>query len=118
MRHFNYNEFDSPDEVGSGLTNMDQPFLDKLDDAREEADVSFNINSGYRTINHNDFVSGKSNSSHLKGLAADIACNSSRKRFLILKALINVGFTRIGIADTFIHVDDDKNKDQQVNWLY
>ena len=31
---------------------------------------------------------------------------------------MQVGFNRIGIADTFIHVDDDKDKSQQVIWTY
>jgi hypothetical protein len=33
-------------------------------------------------------------------------------------ALIASGFTRIGIADTFIHVDNDPVKTPAVVWLY
>jgi len=32
--------------------------------------------------------------------------------------LIMVGFTRFGIADTFIHVDLDLDKAQGVIWTY
>jgi len=31
---------------------------------------------------------------------------------------MHVGFNRIGIADTFIHVDDDRNKACGVIWTY
>ena len=58
------------------------------------------------------------NSSHIKGLAVDISVKDSRTRFIILDALIKVGFNRIGIADTFIHVDDDRNKACGVIWTY
>ena len=63
-------------------------------------------------------IGGRVGSSHIKGLAADIHCNSSRDRALIVKSLLEVGITRIGIAKTFIHCDVDKQKDQDVIWLY
>ena len=100
---------------------MDKDFLEKLDYARGNAGVPFKINSGYRTKEWNYKVGGRSSalgSSHLKGLAADIHCNNSRDRALIIKALLEVGITRIGIANTFIHCDVDKRKDQDVIWLY
>ena len=117
MNNFSYNEFDSPDEIGSG-SKMNQLFLNMLDDARSIANTPFIINSGYRTIEHNSNVGGKSNSSHLRGLAADIKVNDSRTRGLILKALREAGFNRIGIAKTFLHVDFDSTKANNVTWLY
>ena len=117
MKHFDYYEFDSPDVDGSGQM-MDKDFLEMLDEARAIADVSFTINSGYRTKAHNEKVGGKPESSHLKGLAADIKCKDSRSRYIILDALFQVGFTRIGIANSFIHVDADFDKSQNVIWTY
>lgn len=98
--------------------NMDANFLCKLDEAREYAGIPFIINSAYRSVADNERVGGKKNSSHLKGLAVDIKTTDSRTRFLILDALFMVGFTRIGIADTFIHVDLDSDKSQNVVWTY
>lgn len=97
---------------------MDVDFLAKLDEAREYAGIPFKINSAYRSPSHNAKIGGKPNSSHLKGLAVDISVKGSRQRFLILDALITVGFTRIGISDTFIHVDLDFDKSQDVVWTY
>mgnify|MGYP000032029474 FL=1 len=96
---------------------MDVDFLVKLDKAREFAKVPFVINSAYRSPEHAESIKNPT-SSHIKGLAVDIKATDSRTRYKVLNALMHVGFNRIGIADTFIHVDDDKDKSQQVIWTY
>ena len=96
---------------------MDVNFLCKLDEAREYAGIPFIINSAYRSPEHPLSISNPT-SSHIKGLAVDISAKDSRQRFLILDALFMVGFNRIGIAGTFIHVDLDIDKSQNVIWTY
>ena len=117
LTYFKITEFDSPDEVGSGY-RMNKDFIRRLDTARGIAGIPFKINSVYRTAAHNEKVGGRVGSSHKKGLAADIRYYGSRERYLILNALMQVGINRIGIAKTFIHCDVDKNKDEDVIWLY
>ena len=122
MKYFEISEFDSPDEVGSGKY-MDSEFLRMLDEARELAQIPFRITSGYRTPSHNAYVGGvqaglkSKGSSHLFGYAADIACNNSSDREIILAAVIKAGFRRVGIANSFIHIDNDPDKNAAV-WLY
>ena len=96
---------------------MDVDFLAKLDEAREYAEIPFIINSAYRSPEHKESIKNPT-SSHIKGLAVDIKAKDSRTRGIILEALRSVGFTRIGIAKTFIHVDLDYSKSQNVTWLY
>jgi uncharacterized protein YcbK (DUF882 family) len=117
LKHFKLSEFDSPDLPGSG-EKMSRKFLKMLDEAREIADTPFVINSGYRTDSHNNYVGGKSNSSHLKGMAVDIRCHDDASRSKIIEALIKVGFNRIGVAKTFIHVDNDPQKNSNRIWVY
>ena len=117
MRNFNLKEFDSPDLSGSGL-NMDRSFLEMLDKARDIAYIPFKITSGYRTKSRNQIVGGVEGSSHTKGVACDIACSNSRARYIIIQSLLEAGFTRIGIASNFIHVDSDCEKSQNVIWTY
>lgn len=117
MKYFNYEEFDSPDVQGSGQL-MEEELLHMLDAARKAYGKPMNINSGYRTKAHNEKVGGTCNSSHLKGLAADISCKNSSDRFILYDALRKVGFKRIGVSSTFIHIDIDKNKSQNVTWTY
>jgi len=97
--------------------NMDLGFLAKLDEAREYAGIPFVINSSYRSPEQPESIKNPT-SSHIKGLAVDIKAKDSRTRYKVLEALIHVGFNRIGIADTFIHVDDDKQKSSNVIWTY
>lgn len=100
-----------------GENKMDTMFIMNLVRARRIAGIPFKINSGYRCKKHNLEEKGSPTSSHLKGLAADIACLKPSTRGSILKALITVGFKRIGIKDTCIHVDSDPDKTEAV-WLY
>ncbi len=117
MKYFNYEEFDSPDIQGSGQL-MDPGLLDMIDKAREIYGKPIRVTSGYRTEPHNRKVGGVDSSSHLKGLAIDVACVRSNDRFEMLTALIEVGFNRIGVASTFIHVDIDPDKVSNVIWTY
>lgn len=122
MRYFNYTEFDSPDELGSGK-QMSEKILDMLDLAREKFDKPIKITSGFRTEAYNKDLKARgykasSKSSHLKGLAVDIQCNNSKDRFELVDILLDVGFNRIGIANTFIHADIDEDKPSHVIWTY
>jgi hypothetical protein len=121
-KYFETSEFDSPDIIGSGV-NMDNDFMEMLEHAREIAGIPFKVNSGFRSENHNARVGGVSKSStnrgssHLYGFAADLSCTNSKDREVIIRCLVEAGFRRLGIAKTFIHVDNDPHKPNAV-WLY
>lgn len=123
MNYFTYKEFDSPDAPGSGSL-MNEDFLEMIDDVREKFGKPIIINSGYRTEEHNNAVGGSpktetsKGSSHMYGLAADIKCTNSTDRFHLIYLLQEAGFQRIGVADTFLHIDLDFDKPQQVMWTY
>ena len=117
LKHFKLSEFDSPDAPGSG-SKMQPKFLQMLDNARSIAGVPFKVNSGYRTAAHNAKVGGVADSSHCQGWAADLAATTGTSKFTIVNALLKAGFTRIGIASSFVHVDCDPIKPAQVIWTY
>lgn len=114
VRYFNKDEMMCP---CCRKDNTKLRLLLMLDSARANAGIAFHINSGCRCNKLNELVGGKINSSHIKGLAVDIKCTNSVERGIILKSLIEVGFKRIGISDTFIHVDIDETKPDCI-WLY
>ena len=123
MKYFTTSEFDSPDKPGSGSL-MSKTIIEMLDDVRGKFGKPIVINSGYRTEEHNAKVGGKpktktsKGSSHMYGLAVDIKCTNSTDRFHLIYLLQETGFQRIGVAKTFIHVDIDFDKSQEVMWAY
>ncbi len=116
MKYFKESEF-TCDGVNC-FDKMSPKLLEMLEEARDVADVPFNLTSTWRSKSKNKDAGGKPNSAHLRGNAVDIACDSSFKRLIMLEALIGAGFTRIGVAKTFIHVDCDMELPQEVMWMY
>ena len=118
MMYFKANEFICKcGDCNMGLADMNAEMVQKLDLARAIAKTPFGINSAVRCPIHNRRVGGIEDSAHITGNAVDIRCTDSNKRFLIIQALISVGFNRIGVYDTFIHVDNDDSKPTKVVWI-
>jgi uncharacterized protein YcbK (DUF882 family) len=99
-------------------SDMHPDTLLRFNEARELAGVPFAINSAYRSVEHEKRMGRAGTSSHTTGRAMDIACTNGNARMKIVQALLKAGFTRIGIASTFIHADDDPTKSQNVIWTY
>jgi len=90
-----------------------------LDELRERCGFPIIITSGLRTKEENDKLpDAVEDSAHIFGLAADIYCIDSTKRDKIFNTLKDLGIVRRGMGTTFIHLDIDKSKPQNVVWLY
>lgn len=116
LKYFKPTEFAC--KCGCGDNVMDEDFLKRIDQARDFAGTPFKITSGKRCAKHNKAVKGSPSSSHLTGLAVDIAAPTSSNKYDIVNSLIDCGFNRIGIGSTFVHVDADESKAQNVIWTY
>jgi zinc D-Ala-D-Ala carboxypeptidase len=102
LKHFSAWEFNKPEM-------MDKSFLELLDAAREEAGIPF-------VVNHVRQFRDDATGAHSTGHAVDIRCRDSRSRFIIVTAALKVGFTRIGIYDKHIHLDNAPNQPPRVVW--
>jgi len=98
------------------VAGLDNELVARLDTARKVAGVPFRITSGLRTCAANEAAMGVESSSHIKGLAVDLAVSDSVSRFAILKGLIDAGFVRIGVYEKHCHADVDLSKPQKVIW--
>lgn len=119
---FKLSEFDSPDRPGTGEL-MEHEVVQALDIARDIYGYPMKITSGFRTVEYNRELMKKGypaspKSSHLLGWAADISVPNNRRRFLLLEALLDAGFHRIGLGENHIHVDMDPNKSPNTLWVY
>ncbi|WP_245591206.1 D-Ala-D-Ala carboxypeptidase family metallohydrolase [Aquimarina latercula] len=114
-------KFDSPDIKGSGRC-MDKEFIEMLQKLAKVTKLPIfdMINSGARSSYWNAKVGGVSNSSHKipKCQAADIKAPTTTIRNKIVVAAKLVGFKRIGVGKTFVHLDNDTTKKQYVAWGY
>lgn len=97
------------------LSDMNSSFMDRLQTARTLAGVPFKLNSAYRSVEYEHSKKRTGKSMHCQGRAVDIKCVDSHHRYIILEALIAAGFKGIGIAPSFIHVDD---RDYHLIWTY
>jgi uncharacterized protein YcbK (DUF882 family) len=115
MKYFQLSEFAC--KCGCGYNVIDFALVHELDEIRRIYGRPMIIASGCRCAKHNEAEGGVSESAHTKGLAVDIECKNSRDRYDMLLPLLS-RFFRVGIGKTFIHIDVDTTKDQDVAWLY
>ena len=100
------------------MEDMDDEFLLLLDELREKCGFPLVLNCAYRNRDY-DIKKGRSgNSAHTKGKAVDIRCNSSSTAYAIVKNAIELGISRIGIGNGFIHIDNDDSLPQNVLFNY
>ena len=116
-KYFNESEFRKCTPSCS-LQDMDARLIGKLDLAREKAGIPFVLNSAYRSVAWEKGRGRTGTSSHCKGMAVDIRCNSYYNRWKVVRGLMEAGFTRIGIGKTYVHADCDPDKTQNVIWDY
>ena len=103
LKYFKREEFDCS---VSGTNNMEKDFLEKLDKLRGACGFPFEVASGYRhptlhPIERKKDIPG----THAQGIAADIKITNAADRLKLVNAALKLGFTGIGVASDFIHVD-------------
>ena len=84
---------------------MKPEFLFKLDALRESCGFPFVITSGYRSPDHPIEAVKEIPGTHAQGIAADIKITNSAHRYTIIREALAHGFTGLGVAGDFIHVD-------------
>ena len=118
MQHFLPSEFKCGCGCGLGFESMQTDTLELLDACRALANVPFVITSSIRCVAHNNTVGGGDRSAHITGHAVDVRAIDSNTRHRILSAAFRLKVPRIGIARTFIHLDNSPHLAADVLWLY
>ena len=99
-----------------GESKMDEHFMDILDSLRKGGGQPLKVNSGYRCLKYDKEINGAGN--HAQGRAIDLECLDSPLRYDIIRVAVELGFRRIGIARTFLHLDLCTDRPERVVWLY
>ena len=115
-KNFKKSEFDCP---CCGMNNMSQVMVNTLQRIRDKVKAPIIITSGCRCPDHNEDVGGKKKSAHMKGTAVDIAVaqGNSRLRYNLISYAISEGIDRIGIYDTWIHLDIEPSLTHRQMWV-
>lgn len=74
--------------------------------------------SGYRCEDCNRKAGGVEHSAHLRGCGVDVSCLSGFERMWIVTSALEVGFRRVGVGKTIVHLDIDLQNPQDVMWVY
>lgn len=100
----------------TGENRMEDDFIYMLDELREKCGWPFFVTSGFRDPSHSVERKKPKGGTHTLGIAADIRVTNGKQRHEIVKHAMVMGFTGIGIAKTFVHVD--MREDTPVLWTY
>lgn len=100
--------------------NLHPDLLSKLHFLEAAMGFELDVTSGYRDPEHNLDVGGVPDSEHTHDPAqgVDILCLRSSTRYRMLKILLRMGVTRIGIGQTFLHIGISTDHPQEVIWHY
>ena len=103
FKYFTLEEFACQE---TGENEIKEEFVTSLDALRAECGFPFRITSGYRSPRHSiEAKKPGGPGQHSTGCAADIAISNGADRFIIVANALKLGFSGIGIAKTFVHVD-------------
>jgi len=117
IKHFTQEEMAC--KCGCGKSEMTKHTMLRLDMLRSRLGHPIAVTSAYRCAEWNKAVGGSKNSAHLDGTAVDIALTHAH-RFNALGLIENIGFTGVGFAKTFTHLDDSANdaRSRPMTWCY
>lgn len=91
---------------GSGSILIETDSLDRLQAMRTRWGRPMVVTSGYRSPEHNRAVSSTGlTGPHTTGRAFDIAV-PAQLRYEFVRLAFDLGWTGIGVAKTFVHLDD------------
>lgn len=102
FRYFTLDEFKCQE---TGENEIKEEFVTALDALRDECGFPFRITSGYRSPRHSIEAKKKKPGQHSQGIACDIAVSGGSQRIILVENALKLGFSGVGIAKTFIHVD-------------
>lgn len=89
----------------TGENGISEDFVHRLDELREACGFPFYITSGFRSKSHSVELKKAQPGTHARGIAADIAVQGGMQRRLVVEKALEMGFTGVGVAKGFVHVD-------------
>lgn len=111
--YFKLEDFDCQE---TGENEMDLEFVRKVDELRSALGRPLIVTSGYRSPTHSLEAKKEKPGTHAQGIACDLKVSNGAERRELVKQAFYLGFTGIGVAKTFVHVDTRTTT--PVLWVY
>ena len=116
--NFTKKEFDCQE---TGTNQMQESFMEKLQELRTAYGAPMRVTSGFRDPRHSIEVSKSAPGVHTRGCAVDIACGG-QDAYEIMKIALELGFTGIGVqqrgSSRFLHLDTYTGDPRPNVWSY
>ena len=112
-QYFTLDEFKCQE---TGDNSIKPHFVKSLDELRDDCGFPFSVTSGYRSPSHSVERNKTVPGTHTQGIAADIFITDSARRYTLIAKATAHGFTGIGVAKDFIHLD--KRPTTPRVWIY
>lgn len=106
----------------TGVLKVDTDFMDRLEAFRLFCGFPFVVTSGYRAPSHPVEAAKSKPGAHTLGCAVDFLYGDNIALHLIINNYTRFGFTGLGIAKTFVHLDsattESLGSHRPIVWLY
>jgi zinc D-Ala-D-Ala carboxypeptidase len=100
----------------TGDNFISERLISRLDVLREACGFPLVVVSGYRSPKHPIEAAKSTPGTHTRGIAVDLRVRNGIERMKLVSEAIRLGFTGIGVAKSFVHLDI--RDDTPVMWLY
>lgn len=108
--YLTWDMFDSPDSPGSGYNFMEREPVIILDEVVRRTRRFLNVELAYTSKSYADKLSLVSKDSHRVGKAIRLRVVGTRKRFDLVKHLVDLGVKRIALGRETLYFDTDDLK--------
>lgn len=100
------------------VSDLNPAFVDQLILLQKYVGFQLTITSAYRSQDYERSKGRKGTSSHCRHIAVDVSARDSHTRFKVVVGAALANICRIGIGDTFVHLDIDETKPHPIIFTY
>lgn len=100
------------------VSDLNPVFVERLILLQKYIGFQLTITSAYRSRDYERSKGRKGTSSHCRRIAVDVSAKDSHTRFKVVVGAALANIPRIGVGETFVHLDIDETKPHPIIFTY